>query len=83
MLELHGGDRNRLLVGPNLWAGSASSVAGRAGTALVGSHDEVAERIRECRDIRNRRAPLLRNPHLEYAEHFGHGVLPKFASESV
>ena len=53
-LELHGGDRNRLLVGPNLWAGSASSVAGRAGTALVGSHDEVAERIRECRDIRNR-----------------------------
>ena len=30
-LELHGGDRNRLLVGPNLWAGSASSVAGRGG----------------------------------------------------
>jgi alkanesulfonate monooxygenase len=46
MLDLHGGSRDRLVVAPNLWAG-IGLVRGGAGTALVGSHAEVAERLGE------------------------------------
>jgi alkanesulfonate monooxygenase len=54
MHELHGNgtryavsrDARALEVAPNLWAG-VGLVRGGAGTALVGSHDEVAERIGE------------------------------------
>ena len=46
MSELHGGDRNKLLVGPNLWAG-VGLVRNGAGTALVGTPEQVAERLRE------------------------------------
>ncbi|NEE33284.1 LLM class flavin-dependent oxidoreductase, partial [Streptomyces sp. SID7982] len=46
MLELHGGGRDGLEIHPNLWAG-IGLVRGGAGTALVGSHTEVADRIRE------------------------------------
>src|SRR4029079_11367401 len=46
MAELHGGDRERLLVHPNVWAGFGL-VRGGVGTGLVGSHDEVAERMLE------------------------------------
>lgn len=46
MSALHGGDRERLWVGPNLWAG-IGLVRGGAGTALVGDADSVAQRIRE------------------------------------
>lgn len=45
MLELHGGGRDGLEIHPNLWAG-IGLVRGGAGTALVGSHAEVADRIR-------------------------------------
>src|SRR5690606_18412370 len=46
MAELHGGDRNKLLVAPNLWAG-VGLVRNGAGTALVGTPQQVAERLRE------------------------------------
>jgi alkanesulfonate monooxygenase len=46
MSELHGGRRDRLIVGPNLWAG-IGLVRGGAGTALVGDPVSVAERLRE------------------------------------
>ena len=46
MLSLHGGRREGLEVAPNLWAG-VGLVRGNAGTALVGSHGEIAERIEE------------------------------------
>jgi len=46
MRELHGGSRDGLEVAPNLWAG-VGLVRGGAGTALVGSHAEVADRIEE------------------------------------
>lgn len=46
MFALHGGRRDRLEVSPNLWAGIGLVRAG-AGTALVGSPETVAERLRE------------------------------------
>lgn len=46
MADLHGGDRNKLLVAPNLWAG-VGLVRNGAGTALVGTPAQVAERLRE------------------------------------
>ncbi|MFX9135340.1 LLM class flavin-dependent oxidoreductase, partial [Acinetobacter baumannii] len=46
MAALHGGDRSKLVVAPTLWAG-VGLVRGGAGTALVGSPETVAERLRE------------------------------------
>lgn len=50
MVALHGGDRTRLEVSPNLWAG-VGLVRGGAGTALVGSPTTVAARIAEYRAL--------------------------------
>lgn len=77
MLALHGGDRDRLLVGPNLWAG-IGLVRGGAGTALVGSHDEVAERIEEYRAAGVEEFIFSGYPHIAEAEHFGAGVLSRY-----
>ncbi|QLF92370.1 FMNH2-dependent alkanesulfonate monooxygenase [Pseudomonas sp. ABC1] len=46
MAALHQGDRNRLEVAPNLWAG-VGLVRSGAGTALVGDAATVAQRINE------------------------------------
>lgn len=46
MLALNRGSKDDLEVAPNLWAG-VGLVRGGAGTALVGSHEEVADRIEE------------------------------------
>lgn len=46
MFALHQGRRDKLEVSPNLWAGIGLVRAG-AGTALVGSPETVAERLRE------------------------------------
>jgi alkanesulfonate monooxygenase len=75
MLDLHGGSSNRLLVGPNLWAG-VGLVRGGAGTALVGSHAEVAERLVEYAELGIDHFILSGYPHLEEAYWFGEGVLP-------
>ncbi len=75
MLDLHGGDRSRLLVAPNLWAG-IGLVRGGAGTALVGSHEEVAERIADYRRVGIEEFVLSGYPHLEEAYAFAEGVLP-------
>lgn len=50
MAELHGGDRNKLLVAPNLWAG-VGLVRNGAGTALVGTPEQVAARLREYQAV--------------------------------
>ncbi len=75
MTALHHGDRSKLVVAPNLWAGFGL-VRGGAGTALVGSHDEVAERLAEYHEIGFDHVILSGQPHLEEAYWFGEGVLP-------
>ncbi|GAA3310582.1 hypothetical protein GCM10020295_78060 [Streptomyces cinereospinus] len=50
---------------------------GGAGTALVGSHDEVAERIEEYAGLGIEEFVLSGYPHLEEAYWFGEGVLPR------
>jgi alkanesulfonate monooxygenase len=75
MLELHGGSTDGLEVYPNLWAG-VGLVRGGAGTALVGSYEEVADRIAEYHDLGLDEFILSGYPHLEEAYHVGEGVLP-------
>ncbi|MDT0611874.1 LLM class flavin-dependent oxidoreductase [Streptomyces lancefieldiae] len=82
MLALHGGARDSLEIHPNLWAG-IGLVRGGAGTALVGSHDEVAERIREYHALGIDEFVLSGYPHLEEAYWFGEGVLPRLAAQGL
>ncbi|MFG3008381.1 LLM class flavin-dependent oxidoreductase [Streptomyces calvus] len=82
MLALHGGGRDGLEIHPNLWAG-IGLVRGGAGTALVGSHDEVAERILEYRALGIEEFVLSGYPHLEEAYWFGEGVLPRLAARGL
>ncbi|HZB71626.1 MAG TPA: LLM class flavin-dependent oxidoreductase [Acidimicrobiales bacterium] len=78
MLALHGGRREDLVIAPNLWAGFGLVRSG-AGTALVGSYDEVAERIAEYHDLGFDHVILSGQPHLEEAWEVGEGVLPLLA----
>jgi len=66
MTALHCGDRNKLVVGPNLWAG-VGLVRGGAGTALVGSPENIAKRIREYRAVGVETFVFSGYPHLEEA----------------
>ncbi|MGK2936523.1 MAG: LLM class flavin-dependent oxidoreductase [Solirubrobacteraceae bacterium] len=75
MLELHGGSTDELEIYPNLWAG-VGLVRGGAGTALVGSHTEIADRIAEYHGLGIDEFVLSGHPHLEEAYWFGEGVLP-------
>ncbi|KXK61552.1 alkanesulfonate monooxygenase [Micromonospora rosaria] len=75
MLDLHHGSRDDLVVAPNLWAG-VGLVRGGAGTALVGSHAEIADRIAEYHALGIEEFVLSGYPHLEEAYWFGEGVLP-------
>jgi alkanesulfonate monooxygenase len=75
MLALHGGRRDGLEIYPNLWAG-VGLVRGGAGTALVGSHEQVAERIEEYHALGIDEFVMSGYPHLEEAYWFGEGVLP-------
>ncbi|KQY55555.1 LLM class flavin-dependent oxidoreductase [Nocardioides sp. Root140] len=78
MLELNQGNRDDLEIHPNVWAG-VGLVRGGAGTALVGSHAEVADRIEEYADLGISEFVLSGYPHLEEAYSFGEGVLPVLA----
>ncbi|WP_201008320.1 FMNH2-dependent alkanesulfonate monooxygenase [Paenibacillus glycanilyticus] len=66
MSQLHNGDRSRLEISPNLWAG-IGLVRGGAGTALVGSAEQVAERIKEYAELGIETFILSGYPHLEEA----------------
>ena len=75
MSALHGGRRDKLVVSPNLWAG-VGLVRGGAGTALVGSPEEVATRMEEYRAIGIDTFILSGYPHLEEAYRFAELVFP-------
>jgi alkanesulfonate monooxygenase len=76
MTELHNGRTDGLEISPNLWAG-VGLVRGGAGTALVGSHQEVADRIEEYHELGIDEFILSGYPHLEEAYRVGEGVLPE------
>ncbi len=82
MAALHGGSRDNLVVSPNLWAGFGLVRSG-AGTALVGSHREVADRIAEYHRLGIDHFILSGQPHLEEAYWFGEGVLPLLADDGL
>ncbi|MFM0735386.1 LLM class flavin-dependent oxidoreductase [Paraburkholderia sediminicola] len=67
-----------LIVGPNLWAGM-SKIRGGPGCVIVGSHEQVAERLAEYVDIGVSTFILASNPHLEEAYRVGEEVLPLVA----
>ena len=75
MRSLHAGSREDLEVSPNLWAGIGLVRPG-VGTALVGSHEQVAERIFEYHELGLEEFILSGHPHLEEAYAVGEGVLP-------
>ncbi|MET8998296.1 LLM class flavin-dependent oxidoreductase [Amycolatopsis sp. Hca4] len=86
MVALHGGrygDGVRALeIHPNLWAG-VGLVRGGAGTALVGSHEEVADLIEEYHSVGVSEFVLSGYPHLEEAYWFGDGVRPELARRGL
>ncbi len=82
MSALHGGRTDNLEVSPNLWAG-IGLVRGGAGTALVGSHEQVADRIAEYHELGLDEFILSGYPHLEEAFTFGEGVVPILAERGL
>ena len=68
-------DARTLEIAPNLWAG-VGLVRGGAGTALVGSHTDVADRIAEYAEIGIDEFIFSGYPHLEELFWFGEGVVP-------
>ena len=79
MAALHAGGSKRsradLEISPNLWAG-VGLVRGGAGTALVGSAQTVADRIKEYADLGIDTFVLSGYPHLEEAYRFAELVFP-------
>lgn len=81
MQQLHQGDRSRLEVSPNLWAG-VGLVRGGAGTALVGDPETVAARIQEYADLGIETFIFSGYPHLEESIRFAELVFPLLPLET-
>lgn len=82
MAALHGGRRDRLVIGPNLWAG-VGLVRGGAGTALIGSAEQVAERLVEYQALGVDTFVRSGYPHLEEAIRFAELVFPLIGKDPV
>lgn len=78
MLALNQGSKDGLEIHPNLWAG-VGLVRGGAGTAMVGSHTEIADLIEQYAAVGIEEFVLSGYPHLEESYWFGEGVLPELA----
>jgi alkanesulfonate monooxygenase len=66
----------------DLWAG-IGLVRGGAGTALVGSHEEVADRVAEYHALGIEEFILSGYPHLEEAYQVGEGLIPVLARRGL
>jgi alkanesulfonate monooxygenase len=75
MSRLHNFSRDGLEISPNLWAG-VGLVRGGAGTALVGTPEQVVARMREYMALGIDRFILLGYPHLEECYRFAELVFP-------
>jgi alkanesulfonate monooxygenase len=82
MTALHGGRVDKLEIYPNLWAG-VGLIRGGAGTALVGSHQEVADLITEYHLLGFDEFIMSGYPHLEEAYWFAEGVRPLLADTGL
>ncbi|HWO98492.1 MAG TPA: FMNH2-dependent alkanesulfonate monooxygenase [Bacillus sp. (in: firmicutes)] len=76
MSDLHKGDRSKLEISPNLWAG-VGLVRGGAGTALVGDPDTVAARMKEYAELGIETFILSGYPHLEEAYRTAELLFPR------
>lgn len=81
MAELHRGDRTKLEISPNLWAG-IGLVRGGAGTALVGDPQTIADRIAEYQALGIESFIFSGYPHLEEAYYFAELVFPLLPFEN-
>lgn len=82
MLALNGGTKDGLEIHPNLWAG-VGLVRGGAGTALVGSYQQIADLIEQYVEVGVTEFVLSGYPHLEEAYWFGEGVLPELTRRGL
>ena len=82
MLELNAGSKDGLEIHPNLWAG-VGLVRGGAGTAMVGSHSEIADLIEQYQAVGIDEFVLSGYPHLEESYRFGEGVLPELTRRGL
>jgi alkanesulfonate monooxygenase len=80
MAALHGGDRDKLVIAPNLWAG-LGLVRGGAGTALVGNPHNVAERLREYQQLGIETVIASAYPHLEELFNVAELLFPELGLE--
>jgi alkanesulfonate monooxygenase len=80
--SLHNASTDNLEVYPNVRAGPGL-VRGGAGTALVGSHSEVADRIAGYHAIGFDEFILSGYPHLEEAYWVGEGVMPELRQRGL
>jgi alkanesulfonate monooxygenase len=81
MARLHGGSRDQLRVGKNLWAG-VGLVRGGAGTTFVGNPENVAAALREYQDLGVDTFVLSGYPHLEEAYRTAELLFPAIGKSS-
>ena len=83
MSALHGGgQRDKLWIAPNLWAG-VGLVRGGAGTALVGDPKTVAKRLREYQALGIETIIASGYPHLEEAYQVAELLFPELGINQV
>src|ERR1700691_197158 len=81
MTRLHDGNRDSLRIGRNLWAG-VGLVRGGAGTAFVGSAENIAQAMSEYQDAGVEIFILSGSPHLEEAYRTAELLFPAIGKAS-